>query len=343
MDVEINSKRSRLLSKLNITSFLIIALVACGGGGGSGESPVGVVSDTTGDSTSDNTSDSDNVPGISNTSESYVTMAAQVYLAQSSLGGIYAVKPLFSKLALYYMGTGQEVIACENSGEKNTNAQKSGDERSLNPGDNLTVTYQQCDDGEGIKEGTSTIDIIENDEVSGSELRTIFDYVSNGTLNGAPKLVNMRIKVEQLGEVSVTGINSDRYETDGSFKGNPNTIDHPAPHYEDYKVRFSKMIIERYQNNSTEDSYLYWDIDVLDKENSTYSYTTVVLDDLRGGNTGLVSGRYSVIYQGDRIEVTIAGADNVQVILDRNNDGSVEEQQQMTNDQFIAQGFIIEQ
>jgi hypothetical protein len=153
----------------------------------------------------------------------------------------------------------------------------------------------------------------------------------------------MRIKVEQLGEVSVTGINSDRYETDGSFKGNPNTIDHPAPHYEDYKVRFSKMIIERYQNNSTEDSYLYWDIDVLDKEDSAFSYTTVVLDDLRSDNTGLASGRYSVIYQGDRIEVTIAGADNVQVILDRNNDGSVEEQQQMTNDQFFAAGIFVEQ
>ncbi|MEW8153681.1 MAG: hypothetical protein AB2765_03820, partial [Candidatus Thiodiazotropha endolucinida] len=81
----------------------------------------------------------------------------------------------------------------------------------------------------------------------------------------------------------------------------------------------------------------------LNKENTAFSYTTTVLDDMKIINSVLSAGRYSVFYQGDRIEVTVAGPDIVQVILDENNDGSIEEQQQMTNDQFIAEALIVAQ
>jgi hypothetical protein len=331
----INSKHTNLISKLSIASFLMIALIACGGGGGGDgdDTGDGVVSDT-----SDTNSDTGNT-----ISENYVSIASQVYFAQASLGGIYSVEPLFTRLTLYYEESGQNVTACDSSGEKNINTQKSGPDNSLNPGDNLTITYLNCNNGEGAQEGTVSLDIIENREASNSDFRTIFDTVVNKTLNGDSIIQNMRIKQEILGEADVVGVNSDRYETDGTFKGNPNTTEHPAPHYEDENVRFSKMIYEKYNDYSTNDTYLYWDIDVLDKEGTAFSYTTTVLDDVKGNNSGLSSGRYSVIYQGDRIEVTIAGPDNIQVILDRNNDGSVDEQQQMTDDQFIVEGLNIDQ
>ncbi|MCU7806144.1 MAG: hypothetical protein KZQ96_23470 [Candidatus Thiodiazotropha sp. (ex Lucinoma borealis)] len=341
MDMTLNTKHIKLLSSLNIASFLTMALVACGGGGGGtdgstdGSTDVSTVDSTVGDINSDT--------DFSSTSENYVTTAAMVYFTQASLGGIYAVKPLFSKLVLYYEESGQKVTACDNSGEKNINVQKSRPENSLNPGDNMTVTYLHCNDGEGAQEGTLSIDIIENSEVSNSDFRTILDSVSNKILDGATIIGNMRIKQEELSEANVIGINSDRYETDGAFKGNPNTTEHPAPHYEDDKYRFSKMIFEKYQDDSTNDTYLYWDIDFHDKDNTAFSYATTVLDDVKIINSALSSGKYSVLSQGDRIEVTIAGTDNIHVILDKNNDGSVEEQQQMTSNQFFAAGFVVTQ
>ncbi|MEW7994666.1 MAG: hypothetical protein G8D81_06300 [gamma proteobacterium symbiont of Clathrolucina costata] len=333
MDVILNSKQINLFSKLNITSFIAITLVACGGGGGDGAGEVAI----------DDASDINSESGITNTSGSYITTAAQVYFTQAGLGGIYAVEPHFAKFALYHEESGQKVTACDNSGEKSINVQKSGPEESLNPGDNLTVTYLHCDNGKGVQEGTSSIDIIENNEVSNMDFRAIYDSVSDKIIDGGPLIVNMRIKQEGLGDANIVGINSDRYEIDGSYKGNPNTIEHPAPHYEDDKARFSRMIIERYQNDSTNDTYLYWDLDLLNKENTAFSYTTTVLDDMKIINSVLSAGRYSVFYQGDRIEVTVAGPDIVQVILDENNDGSIEEQQQMTNDQFIAEALIVAQ
>jgi hypothetical protein len=270
-----------------------------------------------------------------------VKTAVQVYLTQVSIGGIYAVKPAFAQLELCYKEAGQTVTACDNSGEMNVNVQKSGPKRSLNPGDNMSITYQQCDDGEDVQEGTLSDDIFENNEIGNTESRAIYDYMSNKLLDGISITQTMRIKEEKLGEVSVVGINSDRYETDGSFKGNPNTIEHPAPHYEDDKARFSKMIFERYFDDLASVNYYYWDIESQDKENSNFSYTTTVLDDVRINELGLYSGRHFVIIQGDRIDVTIAGVDNIQVTLDRNNDGTVEEQQQMTANELFAAGIII--
>jgi hypothetical protein len=328
----INFKYINIFSKLSVALFLAVSFIACGGGDGSGEGPI---DDTT------ETGDTNNGTDNSITSENYVSRAAQVYMTMTSLGGIYAVKPLFSRLALYYEESGQTVSACNNSGEKNINAQKSGPERSLNPGDNMTVTYLQCDDGEGVQEGSLSIDIIENNEVSNTESQTLFDSVSSKTLNGVSITQNMRIKEEKLGEANVVGINSDRYEVDGSFRGNPNTTEHPAPHYENDIVRFSNMVFERYNDESISANYYYWDIESHDKENSDFSYTTIVLDDLRSTELGLSSGRYSVVMQGDLIEVTIAGVDNIQITLDRNSDGTVEEQQQMTANDFFAAGISI--
>lgn len=338
MDFIKNSKLIYLFAKLNIASFIAVALFACGGGSGGGGTDGtsdGIVDDV--NDTSDINSDTDNT----NMSDNYVATAASVYLSQASMGGIYTVEPALAKLVLYYSDSSQEVTTCDISGEKSFNMQKSGPERSISPGDSLTITFMQCNDGEGVQEGASSINIIEHSEVSNNDSRTIYDSVRNKSLNGEPIIENLRIKHEELGEANVAGINSDRYETDGSFKGNPTLNEHPAPHYEDESYRFSKMVFEKYQDDSTEDTYIYWDIDVIDKENSAFSYTTTVMDDIRINNSGLSAGRYSVIYQGDKIEVTIAGADNIQVTLDENNDGTVDEQQQITDDEFFAAGIVV--
>ncbi|MES9972424.1 MAG: hypothetical protein ABW092_20515 [Candidatus Thiodiazotropha sp.] len=344
MDIIINDKHKSIFSKLSITLFVATALVACGGGGGGGGDDG--VTDGTGDGVVDDVSDVSDVNNDTNTpvtSDDYLATAASVYISQASLGGIYAVQPAFAKLSLYYSESGQEVTACTISGEKQFDRQKSGPDRSVSAGDTMTVTYQQCDDGDGAQAGTMSINIVEHSEVSNIESRTLYDSIENKTMNGVSHIQNLRIKEEELGEADVSGINSDRYEADGSFKGNPNSADHPAPHYEDESYRFTRMIFEKYQNDSTNDTYLYWDIDVVDKGTSAFSYTTTVEDDIRINNSGLSSGSYSVIYQGDKIEVTIAGTENIQVTFDQNNDGTIDDQQQITDDEFFAAGFVVPQ
>ncbi|MBT3058093.1 MAG: hypothetical protein AB2747_20280 [Candidatus Thiodiazotropha taylori] len=333
MDLVINSKYSSLLSQFSIAIFFACTLVACGGGGsGNGEN------DGLGDGTSGN--DNSNVD-ILPVSEDYVGTAARVYVTQSSLGGVYAADTIFAHMALYYNDSGQEVMACEIGGEKNVNMQKSGPARSLSSGDSMTTTFLQCDEGDGVKEGNYSIVFIEYDEVSNVESRQLLEVVSNGSVDGETKIKNMRIKNEVLGEESVIGINSDRYEIDGSFKGNPRTGQLATPHYEDDKVRISRMVFERYFDDSISVNQLYWDTEAHDKENSDFSYTTTVLDDMRADENGLYSGSYFLIIQGHRIDVTIAGFDNIQVVLDRNNDGTIDEQQQLTNNDFFAAAIII--
>jgi hypothetical protein len=334
MDIVTDTKTISLFSKLSTASFLTIALVACGGGDGDGNE----LSDGPGQGTlGDDSSNEDN----SIVSDNYVETALRVYATQVSAGGIHALDAGSADYFLEMGENGQEVTACDISGEKSTNVEKSGLDDTLNPGDNMTTTYLQCDNGKGNLEGTASINIIEYNEVSNTESSVLYDYFKNITLNGEPRIKNMRIKRESLNEESVFGINSDRYEADGSFKGNPNMIEHPAPHHEDNSGRFSRMIFERYENDSTDEISLYWDLEFQDYENSTFSFTTTVLEDVRINELGMYAGHYFVITQGDRIEVIAAGADNIQVTLDRNNDGTIDEQQQMTFNDFFASGFDI--